>query len=54
MAGIGDRCDDDIDNDGVPNEEDNCPLVSNKNQTKSDTSKVRVNINIISRHNGKC
>lgn len=35
--GIGDACDDDADNDGVPNTPDNCPLVSNPDQTDSDT-----------------
>ena len=29
---IGDLCDDDADNDGVPNIKDNCPLVSNPKQ----------------------
>ena len=30
--GIGDACDDDIDNDGIPNKSDNCPIVPNKDQ----------------------
>ncbi|XP_025423657.1 cartilage oligomeric matrix protein [Sipha flava] len=34
--GIGDVCDDDADNDGVPNTPDNCPLVSNPDQLDSD------------------
>ena len=37
---VGDMCDDDIDGDGVPNDEDNCPLVANKDQEPSDTSEV--------------
>ena len=27
--GFGDRCDDDADNDGIPNAQDTCPLVQN-------------------------
>ena len=34
--GIGDACDDDIDNDGVPNSADSCPLLANADQTDSD------------------
>jgi len=34
--GIGDACDDDADNDRIPNTPDNCPLVSNPEQTDSD------------------
>ena len=30
--GVGDLCDDDADGDGVPNDKDNCPLVSNPDQ----------------------
>ena len=30
--GIGDACDDDADNDGIPNTPDNCPLVANPDQ----------------------
>ncbi|CAL4094625.1 unnamed protein product, partial [Meganyctiphanes norvegica] len=33
---IGDACDDDADNDGIPNSPDNCPLVSNPDQRDSD------------------
>jgi syndecan 4 len=35
--GIGDQCDPDKDNDGVPNDPDNCPLVANPDQTDSDS-----------------
>lgn len=28
----GDACDDDQDNDGIPNIRDNCPMISNPNQ----------------------
>uniref|UniRef100_H2ZQX7 TSP C-terminal domain-containing protein n=1 Tax=Ciona savignyi TaxID=51511 RepID=H2ZQX7_CIOSA len=35
--GFGDACDDDADNDGVPNHEDNCVLVANADQQNSDT-----------------
>lgn len=34
--GIGDACDPDIDNDGIPNERDNCPKIANANQLDSD------------------
>ncbi|XP_071447351.1 cartilage oligomeric matrix protein [Hetaerina americana] len=34
--GIGDACDDDADNDGIPNHPDNCPLVSNPDQKDTD------------------
>lgn len=30
--GIGDACDNDADNDGIPNTPDNCPLVANPDQ----------------------
>ena len=33
--GVGDACSDDKDGDGIPDSEDNCPLVKNKNQEKS-------------------
>ena len=32
VAGVGDICDDDIDNDGIGNSDDSCPLISNKLQ----------------------
>jgi len=38
--GVGDRCDDDSDNDGRPDDRDNCPLVSNTNQADEDGDKV--------------
>ncbi|KAK2707861.1 cartilage oligomeric matrix protein-like [Artemia franciscana] len=34
--GLGDVCDDDADNDGIPNRPDNCPLVFNPDQKDSD------------------
>ncbi|XP_008578373.1 PREDICTED: cartilage oligomeric matrix protein [Galeopterus variegatus] len=37
--GIGDACDPDADGDGVPNEEDNCPLVRNPDQRNTDGDK---------------
>lgn len=36
--GKGDACDDDIDNDGIPNEKDNCPLIVNYDQETSTIS----------------
>ena len=46
-AGTGDLCDDDIDGDGIKNVEDNCALVPNKDQKKSETStKVRKSLEI--------
>ncbi len=33
--GFGDVCDDDLDGDGITNSRDNCPLVSNPNQSDS-------------------
>ncbi|XP_076046713.1 thrombospondin isoform X2 [Oratosquilla oratoria] len=33
---IGDACDDDADNDGIPNSPDNCPLISNPDQLDTD------------------
>uniref|UniRef100_A0A3B3D3A0 Thrombospondin 3a n=1 Tax=Oryzias melastigma TaxID=30732 RepID=A0A3B3D3A0_ORYME len=35
--GIGDQCDEDADDDGIKNVEDNCRLVSNKDQLNSDS-----------------
>ncbi|EGV97430.1 Cartilage oligomeric matrix protein [Cricetulus griseus] len=37
--GIGDACDPDADGDGIPNEQDNCPLVRNPDQRNSDSDK---------------
>jgi hypothetical protein len=34
--GLGDACDPDIDGDGIPNEDDNCPRVPNPDQLDSD------------------
>ena len=39
LLGIGDICDPDIDNDGILNLEDNCPLISNPNQVREATKK---------------
>lgn len=36
LDGMGDLCDTDDDNDGVPDTSDNCPFVSNSSQTNSD------------------
>ena len=33
---MGDECDSDIDNDGLPNEQDNCPLIPNPGQEDTD------------------
>ena len=38
VDGIGDRCDKDIDADGVANAQDNCPFFHNPKQRESDTS----------------
>ena len=38
FKGVGDECDDDIDGDGILNEKDNCPLVSNPTQFQSTPS----------------
>ncbi|KAL1501068.1 hypothetical protein ABEB36_006466 [Hypothenemus hampei] len=38
--GIGDACDPDIDNDGILNEQDNCPRHANSNQRDSDNDRV--------------
>lgn len=40
LDGIGDLCDDDWDQDSVPNNWDNCPLVGNRRQTDSDLDGV--------------
>ncbi|PSN35512.1 Thrombospondin-4 [Blattella germanica] len=34
--GLGDICDEDADNDGIPNSPDNCPLVANPDQSDTD------------------
>ena len=34
--GVGDDCDPDADNDGIPNLEDNCPLIANPEQMDDD------------------
>ncbi|XP_052796018.1 cartilage oligomeric matrix protein-like [Mya arenaria] len=34
--GLGDACDEDMDNDGIPNSPDNCPLTANPDQTDTD------------------
>ena len=36
MDGIGDVCDDDDDNDGVWDQNDNCPRIANADQRNSD------------------
>lgn len=38
--GIGDACDDDADNDGIPNNIDNCPYVANADQADQDGDRV--------------
>jgi hypothetical protein len=45
--GLGDLCDDDIDNDGLKNNVDNCPYVSNKDQKDlNGECKIKVNANV--------
>ena len=34
LEGIGDKCDPDIDNDGLKNEDDNCPMIPNPKQVR--------------------
>lgn len=34
--GMGDECDPDIDNDNIPNDNDNCPLIPNPGQSDMD------------------
>lgn len=36
--GLGDECDDDDDNDGVPDNKDNCRLVPNADQEDKDST----------------
>nr|XP_046914139.1 cartilage oligomeric matrix protein-like [Dermatophagoides farinae] len=38
--GIGDACDDDADNDGIPNTIDNCPYVANTDQNDRDRDRI--------------
>ena len=38
--GTGDECDEDLDNDGIPNEEDNCPFKKNEDQSDRDVDGV--------------
>ena len=37
ISGIGDACDDDKDGDGVSDKDDNCILLPNPDQTKSNS-----------------
>ena len=43
--GVGDACEDDIDGDGIPNREDNCPFVPN-GETVRRQSKLRLTHNM--------
>lgn len=38
--GIGDACDDDVDNDGFLNADDNCPFVANNDQSDLDNDGI--------------
>ncbi|XP_076394197.1 thrombospondin isoform X3 [Megachile rotundata] len=38
--GIGDACDDDIDDDGISNDADNCPRKENQNQADTDLDRI--------------
>ena len=38
--GVGDRCDDDSDNDMKPDDKDNCPFVSNSKQEDKERDRV--------------
>lgn len=40
--GVGDACDDDMDNDGVPNSKDNCPRFSNSDQADWDRTASKI------------
>ncbi len=40
--GVGDACDDDMDNDGVPNGKDNCPRISNPDQADWDRTGSKI------------
>lgn len=40
--GVGDACDDDMDNDGVPNGKDNCPRYSNPDQADWDRTASKI------------
>ena len=46
LDGYGDQCDDDIDNDGVPNGMDNCPFYYNPVQKDSDETKPQCDLQV--------